>query len=44
MAGNKRWTQEEISYLKENYGVQSVEFICEKLHRSKDSVHKKHQI
>ncbi|AZB23622.1 hypothetical protein EG339_02780 [Chryseobacterium bernardetii] len=41
MAGNKRWTQEEISYLKENYGIQSVEFISNKLDRSTDSIHKK---
>lgn len=39
MAGNRRWNQNEIDFLKANYGITDVKVIAKKLQRSVDSVH-----
>lgn len=36
--GGKRWTHEEIEYLKENWGTKSVPVLAEKLGRSQSSI------
>lgn len=36
--GGKRWTHEEIEYLKENWGTKSVPALAEKLGRSQSSI------
>lgn len=36
--GSKRWTHEEIEYLKENWGTKSVPALAEKLGRSQSSI------
>lgn len=37
----KRWTEDEIKYLKKYYGIKSIEKIQDKLQRSRDSISKK---
>lgn len=39
MAGNKRWTQDQLDFLQENYGRKDIKIIAKKLSRSLDAVH-----
>lgn len=39
MAGNRRWTSDEIDELKQNYSSSGVIYLSAKLNRSIDAIH-----
>ena len=39
MAGNKRWTLEDVEYLTKHYGVLPVAEVSKKINRSEDAIH-----